>query len=73
MVAGLVTGIGAPRVFSPQNRLSDTWNWRTVGFVLEGAVFLTMGVQIKSIVENVANDHAGVGGQPLSSLSERSP
>lgn len=61
VVAGLVTGIGAPRVFSPQNRLSDTWNWRTVGFVLEGAVFLTMGVQIKSIVENVANDHAGVG------------
>ena len=61
VVAGLVTGIGAPRVFSPQNRLSDTWNWRTVGFVLEGAVFLTMGVQIKSIVENVENDHAGVG------------
>ena len=50
VVAGLVTGVRAPRDLSPQNRLSDSQNWRTVELVLEGAVFLTMGVQIKSIV-----------------------
>ena len=61
VVAGLVTGIRAPRDLSPQNRLSDSQNWRTVELVLEGAVFLTMGLQIKSIVTNVENDHAGVG------------
>ncbi|MGI3779947.1 MAG: cation:proton antiporter [Janthinobacterium lividum] len=61
VVAGLVTGIFAPRVLSPQNRLSDGQNWRTVELVLEGAVFLTMGVQIKAIVTSVENDHAGVG------------
>ncbi|MET0426234.1 MAG: sodium:proton antiporter [Actinoplanes sp.] len=61
VVAGLITGIRAPRDLSPQNRLSDAQNWRTVELVLEGAVFLTMGVQIKSIVTNVENDHAGVG------------
>ncbi|MGI3782608.1 MAG: cation:proton antiporter [Janthinobacterium lividum] len=61
VVAGLVTGIFAPRMLSPQNRLSDGQNWRTVELVLEGAVFLTMGVQIKSIVTSVENDHAGVG------------
>ncbi|MET1071164.1 MAG: sodium:proton antiporter [Umezawaea sp.] len=61
VVAGLVTGFRAPRDLSPQNRLSDSQNWRTVELVLEGAVFLTMGVQIKSIVENVERDHAGVG------------
>jgi NhaP-type Na+/H+ or K+/H+ antiporter len=61
VVAGLVTGIRAPRDLSPQNRLSDSQNWRTVELVLEGAVFLTMGVQIKSIVTNVEQDHAGVG------------
>ncbi|WP_411700857.1 cation:proton antiporter [Conyzicola sp.] len=61
VVAGLVTGILAPRDLSPQNRLSDTQNWRTVELVLEGAVFLTMGLQIKSIVTNVESDHAGVG------------
>jgi CPA1 family monovalent cation:H+ antiporter len=61
LVAGLITGIRAPRDLSPQNRLSDAQNWRTVELVLEGAVFLTMGLQIKSIVTNVQNDHAGVG------------
>jgi CPA1 family monovalent cation:H+ antiporter len=61
VVAGLVTGIGAPRDLSPQNRLSDTQNWRTVELVLEGAVFLTMGVQITSIVADVEADHGGVG------------
>jgi len=61
VVAGLITGIRAPRDLSPQNRLSDSQNWRTVELVLEGAVFLTMGLQIKSIVTNVENDHAGVG------------
>jgi len=61
VVAGLVTGIRAPRVLSPQNRLSDSQNWRTVELVLEGVVFLTMGLQISSIVASVENDHAGVG------------
>ncbi|MEV0246913.1 cation:proton antiporter [Nocardia sp. NPDC050712] len=61
VVAGLVTGVGAPRVLSPQNRLSDSQNWRTVELVLEGAVFLTMGLQIHSIIVDSENDHAGVG------------
>jgi CPA1 family monovalent cation:H+ antiporter len=60
VVAGLVTGVLAPRMLSPQNRLSDSQNWRAVELVLEGAVFLTMGVQLKSIVTNVERDHAGV-------------
>jgi NhaP-type Na+/H+ or K+/H+ antiporter len=60
VAAGLVTGIRAPRELSPQNRLSDSQNWRTIELVLEGAVFLTMGVQIRSILTNVENDHAGV-------------
>ena len=61
VVAGLVTGFRAPRDLSPEHRLSDSQNWRTVELVLEGAVFLTMGVQIKSIVEKVEDDHAGAG------------
>ncbi|GAA2250284.1 sodium:proton antiporter [Herbiconiux moechotypicola] len=61
VVAGVVTGIRAPRVLSPQNRLSDSQNWRTVELVLEGVVFLTMGLQISSIVTGVERDHAGVG------------
>ncbi len=65
VIAGLVTGILAPRDLSPQNRLSDTQNWRTVELLLEGAVFLTMGVQIKSIVTNVEDHHEGAGNAVL--------
>ncbi|MEV8442431.1 cation:proton antiporter [Actinosynnema sp. NPDC051121] len=61
VVAGLVTGVHAPRVLSAQHRLSDWQNWRTVELVLEGAVFLTMGLQIEPIVANVERDHAGSG------------
>ncbi|AYF98648.1 cation:proton antiporter [Protaetiibacter intestinalis] len=61
VVAGLVSGIRAPRVLSPQHRLSDAQNWHTVEFVLEGAVFLTMGLQLTGIVEAVERDHAGAG------------
>ena len=61
VVAGLITGIRAPHDLSPQTRLSDSQNWRTVELVLEGAVFLTMGIQIKSIVSHVQTDHGGIG------------
>lgn len=61
VVAGLLTGVRAPRDLSPRNRLSDSQNWHTVELVLEGIVFLTMGLQIKAIVTHVEQDHAGVG------------
>ncbi|MBX3140691.1 MAG: cation:proton antiporter [Trueperaceae bacterium] len=61
VVAGLITGFRAPRVLSPRNRLSDSQNWHTVELVLEGTVFLTMGLQLTSILTHVHNDHAGIG------------
>ncbi|AZZ56272.1 cation:proton antiporter [Rathayibacter iranicus] len=60
VVAGVVTGVRAPRELSPRNRLSDSQNWRTVELVLEGVVFLAMGLQMRSIVTSVEEDHAGV-------------
>ena len=60
VVAGLVTGSRAPRVLSPQHRLSDSQNWRMVELMLEGLVFLTMGLQLFGILEEVEQDHAGV-------------
>lgn len=60
VAAGLITGILAPRQLSPENRLSDGQNWRTVELVLEGAVFLIMGLQIRSVV--VAVQAGGDGG-----------
>jgi len=60
VVAGLVTGVRAPRELSPQNRLSDAQNWRAVELVLEGAVFLTMGLQLKGVLTTVQQEHAGI-------------
>ncbi|WP_025155584.1 cation:proton antiporter [Leifsonia aquatica] len=61
VVAGLVTGSRAPRVLSPQHRLSDAQNWKTVELVLEGLVFLTMGLQLFGILQEVEEVHEGVG------------
>ncbi|QXG74604.1 sodium:proton antiporter [Modestobacter sp. L9-4] len=58
VVAGLVTGYGAARALPPRHRLSDESNWRTIELVLEGAVFLTMGLQLSTVVDEV---HGGLG------------
>ncbi|MFP3464400.1 cation:proton antiporter [Leifsonia sp. SIMBA_070] len=60
VVAGLVTGSRAPRLLSPEHRLSDAQNWRTVELILEGLIFLTMGLELFGILQKVQNDHAGV-------------
>ncbi len=60
VVAGLATGQHGPRFLAPQHRLSDTQNWRMIETVLEGAVFLTMGLQLERIVTDVDDAHPGV-------------
>ena len=61
VVAGLVTGRRAARALPPQHRLSDAQNWRTVELVLEGGVFLVMGLELSGVVDDVRADHAGLG------------
>ncbi|GAA4541394.1 sodium:proton antiporter [Pseudonocardia xishanensis] len=56
VVAGLVTGQGAIRYLSPQHRLSDRQNWRTVEVVLEGAIFLLMGLELTTVVTALRAD-----------------
>ncbi|BDV29502.1 cation:proton antiporter [Microbacterium terricola] len=56
VVAGLVTGQGAARWFTPEQRLSDQLNWRTIELVLEGAVFLMMGLELKELVRQNVDD-----------------
>jgi len=57
VVAGIVTGQGAARWLSPEQRMSDTLNWRTIELVLEGGVFLVMGLELKDIVgENIRTE-----------------
>ncbi|TDN45435.1 sodium/proton antiporter (CPA1 family) [Curtobacterium flaccumfaciens] len=61
VVAGLFTGIVGPRKLPPGHRLSDAQNWQTIELVLEGAVFLTMGLELSAILSDVQEDHTGIG------------
>lgn len=61
VVAGLVTGRGAARVLPPRHRLSDAQIWRAVEVILEGAIFLAMGLELFAIVEDVNEHHSGIG------------
>ncbi|HEY9498255.1 MAG TPA: sodium:proton antiporter [Terrimesophilobacter sp.] len=53
VVAGLYAGHNSARHFSPQARISERLNWRTLKFVLENGVFLLMGVEIASLIGHV--------------------
>ncbi|WP_433787877.1 cation:proton antiporter [Actinomycetospora sp. CA-101289] len=61
VAAGLVTGHGAARRLTPQHRLSDTENWRTVELVLEGTIFLLMGLELTRVLEDLERDGASWG------------
>ncbi|WP_282837897.1 cation:proton antiporter [Microbacterium flavum] len=61
VVAGIVAGQGGQRWFTPEQRLSDEVNWRTVELVLEGAIFLIMGLELDQIVSAVIARHEGIG------------
>ncbi|PRI09994.1 cation:proton antiporter [Leucobacter massiliensis] len=53
VVTGLYTGHHASRRFSASARINERLNWRTVQFILENGVFLLMGLQLHSLVEQV--------------------
>ncbi|KQW49297.1 cation:proton antiporter [Nocardioides sp. Root1257] len=57
VTAGLYTGQAAPRYLGPRHRLSEEQNWRTIELLLEGGVFLLMGLELESIVSDVNDTH----------------
>lgn len=60
VVAGIVTGQGAARRFTPEQRVSDRVNWRTIELILEGGVFLVFGLELKDIVGANLKEHEGL-------------
>lgn len=54
VVAGLVTGARGAHRLDASQRVSDHTNWRTVQFVLEHAVFLAMGLELKTLVTEIS-------------------
>lgn len=53
VAAGLVSGAGAGRRLRAQDRLTEAANWQTIALLLEGAVFLVMGLQLEQLVADV--------------------
>jgi Na+/H+ antiporter len=56
VVTGLLLGHKAPVLQSASSRLSEQTNWRTVQFVLENAVFLLIGLQVATVVQDAQDD-----------------
>jgi CPA1 family monovalent cation:H+ antiporter len=56
VVAGLILGHTSPVIQSASSRLFERTNWATISFVLENAVFLLIGLQIRTIVSDLGED-----------------
>lgn len=56
VVAGLVTGYRGVVELRPEDRLAEETNWRTIAFLLEGGVFLLMGLELRPLVDDFRAD-----------------
>lgn len=65
VAAGLAVGRNAPRRLSAEHRRSDSENWATVDLLLEGAIFLLMGLQISGIVNAAGGTATSLGALPV--------
>jgi Na+/H+ antiporter len=61
VVTGLLLGHRAPTLQSAASRIAESTNWRTVQFLLENAVFLLIGLQVKTLVQDVGDAGLGAG------------
>ncbi|MGW5437586.1 Na+/H+ antiporter [Nocardia asteroides] len=51
VTCGMILGHGAQRWQGAASRVAETTNWRTIQFILESAVFLVIGLQVRWIVD----------------------
>jgi CPA1 family monovalent cation:H+ antiporter len=58
VVTGLYLGHRIPYLLSPTSRLQMDAVWRLLTFLLEGIVFLLVGLQLRDLVESLGNDLA---------------
>lgn len=60
VVAGLITGFRGPRMLPPSHRLTSSVTWSSIQLLLEGLVFLTMGLQLRSVLEQLSRESVGI-------------
>ena len=62
VTAGLVTGHGSPKYLRPEDRITERAVWRTLELLLESFIFLTMGLEMHTVIDQVRAEHGSVGG-----------
>ncbi len=61
VVAGLLLGHRAPIIQTAQSRIAERMNWRSIAFLLESSVFLLIGLQARTIIDDVGEDELAGG------------
>lgn len=61
VTTGLLLGHRSPVLQDARSRLSERSNWASIQFILENAVFLVIGLQLASLVDDVRGSHLGLG------------
>jgi Na+/H+ antiporter len=61
VIAGLLLAHKAPVLQSASSRLSERINWASITFLLENAVFLLIGLQMKTIIARVEDSDLTLG------------
>jgi CPA1 family monovalent cation:H+ antiporter len=54
VTTGIILGHKAPIIQDATSRLNERINWETIQFLLENSVFLLIGLQVRSILDGVA-------------------
>jgi CPA1 family monovalent cation:H+ antiporter len=60
VVAGMVGGHHDPQVLRASDRIAEATNWKTASFLLESGVFLIMGLQLRTLLDQADEAHAGI-------------
>jgi Na+/H+ antiporter len=61
VVAGLLLGHRSPILQTAQSRIAERMNWRSIAFLLESSVFLLIGLQARTIINNAVGAEVTVG------------
>lgn len=60
VVTGLIIGSRGPRVLGPAHRQSVLQHWASAQLLLEGLVFLLMGLQFSDVIDDLHHESVGI-------------
>jgi len=61
VVAGVVTGYGAPRRIGARDRITERTVWRTIELLLESSVFLLIGLELPALTKDLTDSGGNIG------------